>query len=348
MSRIKRYPILILILISTLFLIVLVEILLRLTGIGYGNSPIEPDQRLHHSHPRNYEFVSYHPGADFIGHKVFYDEFGYRVKSKNPILREDDANRRIAFLGDGFTEANSVSWEQSFIGLIESKNPNLVVRNFGVGSYSPVIYLLQINNEVKSFKPTDVVVQIFENDFYNDNDYLKSANSKMLTEIQVVSGGVSNTAIAKKFFRYSYLARLIRKVQLQLSFFLLDKINGSSENIRPNEGTLTNENKKKKTYEAILLLKNFTNKINARIFFFVVPNKQLTLQNQCCESDTLAVEFYNFTEENDLKLIDLPKAFENYLDQSKLFFEKDVHFTAEGHSVTAEAISNRLKLSEKK
>ncbi len=128
----------------------------------------------------------------------------------------------------------------------------------------------------------------------------------------------------------------------------MDKINGSSENIRPNEGTLTNENKKKKTYEAILLLKNFTNKINARIFFFVVPNKQLTLQNQCCESDTLAVEFYNFTEENDLKLIDLPKAFENYLDQSKLFFEKDVHFTAEGHSVTAEAISNRLKLSEKK
>jgi hypothetical protein len=70
MSRIKRYPILILILISTLFLIVLVEILLRLTGIGYGNSPIEPDQRLHHSHPRNYEFVSYHPGGEFIGHKL--------------------------------------------------------------------------------------------------------------------------------------------------------------------------------------------------------------------------------------------------------------------------------------
>ena len=348
MSWIKRHPNLTLILISTLFSVVLVEILLRLVGIGYGNAPIELNQRLHHLHPRNYEFVSFHPGGEFIGHKIFYDEFGYRVKSKNPVLREDNAVRRIAFLGDGFTEANSVSWEQSFVGLIESKNSNLNVRNFGVASYSPVIYLVQINNEVKTFKPTDVVVQIFENDFYDDNEYLKKANTKTLSEIKLVSGGASNIDTVKKIFRHSYFARLIRKAQLQLSFLLLDKINGSNENLLPNEGNLTNENKKKITYEAILLLKDFADKINTRIFFFVVPNKQLTLQNQCCELDALAIEFYNFAAANDLNLIDLPKAFENYLDQSKLFFEKDVHFTAEGHLVTAEVISKKLQLSEKK
>jgi len=348
MNRIKRYPNWILILILTLLVVFLVEFFLRLAGTGYGIAPIEPDQQLHHSHPRNYEFVSYHPGADFIGHKVFYDEFGYRVKSKNPVLGENDLAQRIAFLGDGFTEANSVSWEQSFVGLIQSKNPNIVVRNFGVGSYSPVIYLLQIRNEVKSLKPTDLVVQIFENDFYDDNKYLKKANSTTLSEIEIVSGEVSNTDRAKKIFRHSYFARLIRKAQLQLSFLLLDKINGSNENLLPNEGNLTNENKKKITYEAILLLKDFADKINTRIFFFVVPNKQLTLQNQCCELDALAIEFYNFAAANDLNLIDLPKAFENYLDQSKLFFEKDVHFTAEGHLVTAEVISKKLQLSEKK
>ena len=91
---------------------------------------------------------------------------------------------------------------------------------------------------------------------------------------------------------------------------------------------------------------DFADKINARIFFFVVPNKQLTLQNQCCESDTLAVEFYNFTKAHNLNLIDIPKAFSNYPDQSNLFFERDVHFTAEGNLVTAEAISNKLRLSE--
>ena len=174
MSWIKRQSKLTLILISPLFLVVSVEISLRFAGIGYGNAPIELDQRLHHLHPRNYEFVFYHPGGEHIGHKIFYDELGYRVKSKNPVVRKDDTIRRIAFLGDGFTEANSVSWAQSFIGIIESKNSNLAVRNFGVASYSPVIFLVQMNNEVKSFQPTDVVVQIFANDFNNDKEYLET------------------------------------------------------------------------------------------------------------------------------------------------------------------------------
>ena len=346
MSWIKRHSKLALILMLTLFLAVSVEISLRFAGIGYGNSPIELDQRLHHLHPRNYEFVSYHPGGEYIGHKIFYDELGYRVESKNPVLRKDDTIRRIAFLGDGFTEANSVSWVQSFVGIIESKNSNLSVRNFGVASYSPVIFLVQMNNEVKSFQPTDVVVQIFANDFNNDKEYLKRANSETLSEIKTVSERASIRDKVTKILRYSYFARLVRKLQQQLIFLSLNKSNSSSQYSLLNKVVLTNENEKKQTYEAILLLKDLADKINARIFFFVVPNKQLTLQNQCCEADTLAVEFYNFTEAHNLNLIDIPKAFGNYPDQSNLFFERDVHFTAEGNLVTAEAISNKLRLSE--
>ena len=345
MSWIKRQSKLTLILISPLFLVVSVEISLRFAGIGYGNAPIELDQRLHHLHPRNYEFVFYHPGGEHIGHKIFYDELGYRVKSKNPVVRKDDTIRRIAFLGDGFTEANSVSWAQSFIGIIESKNSNLAVRNFGVASYSPVIFLVQMNNEVKSFQPTDVVVQIFANDFNNDKEYLEKANSETLSEIKTVSERANIRDKVTKILRYSYFARLVRKVQQQLIFLSLNKSNSSQHSLL-NKVVLTKENEKKQTYEAILLLKDFADKINARIFFFVVPNKQLTLQNQCCESDTLAVEFYNFTKTHNLNLIDVPKAFSNYPDQSNLFFERDVHFTAEGNLVTAEAISNKLRLSE--
>ena len=84
-------------------------------------------------------------------------------------------------MGDGFTEANSVSWAQSFVGLIESKNSNLSVRNFGVASYSPVIFLVQMNNEVKSFQPTDVVVQIFENDFNNIKVSIFKLSSEQLS-----------------------------------------------------------------------------------------------------------------------------------------------------------------------
>ena len=213
MLSIKKYPNIAFIVALTFFTVIVAELFLRISGIGYGNSPIEMDQRLHHKHPRNYEFLSYHPGGEFIGHTVFYDEFGYRIKSKNPILGEDYKARRIAFLGDGFTEANSVGWEQSFVGLIESNNSNLMVRNFGVASYSPVIYLIQMKNEVKSFKPTDVVVQIFENDFYNDREYLKMANSETLSEINAISKAASTRDTIKKILRYSYFARLLRKFQ---------------------------------------------------------------------------------------------------------------------------------------
>ena len=164
MSKIKSHSRFVFFLASILFLLVFAEFILRLVGIGYGNAPMEVNQRLHHLHPKNYEFTSYHPAGEYKEHKIYYDEFGYRVSSKN-FSSAKDSTRRIAFLGDGFTEANSVSWNQSFIGLIEMEKQNLVVRNFGVAGYSPYIYLVQLKNEVKLFQPTDVVVQILENDF---------------------------------------------------------------------------------------------------------------------------------------------------------------------------------------
>ena len=346
MTWIKKYPNLMFFIALTFFTVVVVESFLRVSGIGYGNSPIEMDQQLHLRHPKSYEFLSYHPGGEFIGHIVFYDEFGYRVKSKNPVLGEGDKARRIAFLGDGFTEANSVNWEQSFVGLIESKNSNLKVRNFGVASYSPVIYLVQMQNEVKSFKPTDVIVQIFENDFYNDREYLKMANSEILSEIKAISKEASIRDAFKKILRHSYFARLIRKFQQQMVFLLSEQSNDNNESFIIDKGDVNIENRKKQTYAAMLMLKDFADKINSRIFFFIIPNKQLTLRNQCCESDTLAFEFYNFTESNNLNLIDLPKAFGHYSDQTKLFFEKDIHLTAEGHLITAEVISKTLRISE--
>ena len=101
------------------------------------------------------------------------------------------------------------------------------------------------------------------------------------------------------------------------------------------------------TYKAILMLKDLANKANARFYIFIIPNKQLAMQNQCCESDILAAEFRKFSESNNLNLIDLAEVFGKYPEQSKLFFKKNSHFTSLGHSVTAKAISSKLELEEK-
>ena len=113
---------------------------------------------------------------------------------------------------------------------------------------------------------------MFENDFSNDKEYLKRANSETLSEIKTVSERASIRDKVTKILRYSYFARLVRKVQQQLIFLSLNKRNSSSQNFLQNKGVLANENERKQTYEAILLLKDYADKINARIFLFVVPN----------------------------------------------------------------------------
>ncbi len=43
------------------------EVTLRLAGMGFGNSPMEPDPYLHHVHPKNYRFVQQHPSGELGG-----------------------------------------------------------------------------------------------------------------------------------------------------------------------------------------------------------------------------------------------------------------------------------------
>ena len=341
----SSYLNLILILISTLFTFFLVEMFLRFAGIGYGNSPIEANSQTHHLHPKNYEFLVYSPGGEYGGFEVYYNEKGYRVKSKNLSTEKDKSFQRIAFFGDSFTEATQVRWKESFVGLIESKNTDINIRNYGVISYSPIIYIAQMLKEIEDFHPTDIVVQIFENDFSNDWDYIKRANSQNLTEIKTVNGQNRNFII--KVLRYSYVARLLRKVQLQFKYTFFNSIDNECQDHSLCNHEQTEEKGKDLTYKAILLLKDIANRANARFFIYIIPNHQLAMQNQCCESDSLATEFREFSESNDLNFIDLSEVFGKYPEQSKLFFEKDGHFTPLGHSLTAKAISTTLELDEK-
>ena len=345
MSWIKSHPNLVLLLTSSLVAFFLVETSLRLAGIGYGNAPIEHSNQIHHSHPKNYEFSVHDPAGEYGGFQVYYDETGYRVKSKNLSAEKGKSFHRIAFLGDSFTEAVQVRWEKSFVGLIESKYPNITVRNFGVLSYSPIIYIAQMLKEMEDFQPTDIVVQIFENDFYDDLRYIKRANSQNLIDIKRVNG--KNLKFIIKVLRYSYVARLLRKVQLQFKYTFFN----STDNVCPDSFPCNQDQTEKKgkdlTYKAILLLKDLANKANARFYIYIIPNKQLAMQNQCCESDSLAAEFREFSESNNLNLIDLAEVFGKYPEQSKLFFEKDGHFTPLGHSITAKAISKNLRFGEK-
>jgi len=135
---------------------------------------MEPDPYLHHVHPKNYSFVQQHPSGELGGFQIRYDADG-RVVRNTPLALDIPKNAapcRIALMGDSFTEAGQVPFEASFAGLLEeAARRSCEVRNYGVRSYSPAIYLVQWTRDVQPWHPTHVFLLLFGNDVREDVNF---------------------------------------------------------------------------------------------------------------------------------------------------------------------------------
>ena len=109
-AKLKRRSVLSswLVLSSMIVGLLLVEVSLRVLNLGYGMAPIESHELLHHVHPRSYMFVSHVPGGEYGGHQIYYDQYGLAADPEREATKE--ANCRIAFLGDSFTESVQVEY----------------------------------------------------------------------------------------------------------------------------------------------------------------------------------------------------------------------------------------------
>lgn len=115
----------------------------------------------------------------------------YGFKSK---CGEKDNSKEfdIAFIGDSFTEAVGMTYEDSFVGLFSEKHADLRIANLGVSSYSPSIYLTKVkfllDNGIK-FKQLFVFVDV--SDIQDEGFYYS-----------IVEGKVVNNARKKKIKLY--------------------------------------------------------------------------------------------------------------------------------------------------
>jgi hypothetical protein len=343
----------VLVVVAVLFGCVLSEVGLRLAGIGYGHSPIEASRRLHHEHPKNYRFVVWSPSNEFGGHSVSYDSERYRVdEDATPSSRAATPHgRRIAFLGDSFTEANSVAWRDSFIGQLQRANPDLTVRNYGVSSFAPLQYLIQMRQDVPAFHPTDVVLQLYWNDFGDDYIYLRLANSRDLDAITGIDGGDQSLAIT--ILRYSYLARLIRRSELTLLHLIEfgntvqpDHFPDTSLPAQTKEWTQHGvTGTQDLTWALLETIRRETEKQGARFHLFIIPDKIAAQRNACCADDKLSAIVADFAHSEGISYIDLAKAFGEQSDQARLFWQHDIHLSAPGNLVAARAIADKLGLA---
>lgn len=75
----------------------------------------------------------------------------------------------VAFIGDSFTEGIGLPYEQTFVGMVATKNPDLSIANLGVVSYSPAIYLAKLKDLfAKGYRFKHIIVFIDIGDAYDE------------------------------------------------------------------------------------------------------------------------------------------------------------------------------------
>jgi len=333
-----------LVLVSVTFALVACEIFLRIAGFGFGNSPKNADPLYHHAHPKNYKYSIYVPGGEYGGWETYYDNNGFITDSSGVDTLSNDSEEAIIFLGDSFTEAKQVPFDQSFVQLSAAVLDRKVI-NTAVSSYSTIIYLSQVRNLVKHMRARDIVLQLYSNDYKGDQNYGTRAVYNENGRLAGVDGGTPSMALS--LLRSFYLVRLLRRVQLTIQFknsLGADTLMATDnwEKVFAIEQTQSNENIAF-THSLILEIQTELEEAGKRLHVFMIPSRALSKQGKCCNADTLYETFKTFANDNAISFIDLNRAFENAPNQTDLFFEADIHLTTAGHLLVGKTLVDHFE-----
>ena len=324
------------VLVGLIAAVFVMEIALRMLGLGFGSSPMEPDPFLHHVHPKNYTFRQQHPSRELGGFDTHYNAEG-RVFAGPGATAPAAAPCRIAIMGDSFAEGGQVPYELSFAGLLDQAARGACeVRNYGVRSYSPAVYLVQWTREVQPWQPTHVFVLLFGNDIRDDVSYMAAAVKDAdgwPTAIPGPSGGWWLSQLRKLF-----VARFARMVYLQYEW-ARDHAGEEQWTV----GGVVEENPEwgGPTPGLIRELARRATAAGVGLTVMVVPSRYRLMGNGKIKVDR---DFHQaikaWAGEQGIPFLDLQSPFERASKAGlTLFFLRDVHFSADGHALAAAAIA---------
>jgi len=329
------FPVITLVL-SLIVMLIIGEIVLRILGIGYGNMPTVPDPILEYRNPSNYSYTFNVPGGEIKDQRVVLDDEGLISAPYTNPDENRDIRYRIAFLGDSFVEAKHVSFTDSFVGILRDSSYSIAeVKNYGVSSYSPIAYLLQWRHQVRHFQPTNVFILFFSNDIEHDKRRAEIAQYDVNGDIKAVPG--KKLGKIRRFMRKFYVARFVRKFQLQLKWALENR--GGDRTVI---GGVVEENPDitDLTAETIITLSQEISDSNGQLILMAVPSKYRLYSKEVEFSEPeLSDKWKKWCEENNISFVDLVEPFREAMKKGiQPFFTKDIHFNEEGHKVAARTL----------
>ena len=320
-------------LLATALAVAVGEAALRIGQYGYLNAPVVSDPVLHHVHPRNYVFRSYDPKGQFGGHLIRYDGDGVRV---DPAGEDAGASapHRVAVMGDSFVEAVQVPFDDAIVGRMRrAAGARASIRDFGVTGYSPIVYYLQWQRQVRRWKPTEVLVLLYSNDVGDDRGY-DAVAAHGGNGLPVSVPGPADNPLVLMLHR-SYIARLGGLAYRRLDWWWQNRASSSGA----IAGGYVEENPDITPLTASLL-QAFVDEARADgadVTLSAVPSKARLQGGAAPDGPEFADKCKAWAAAHRVRYIDLVPDFKAATSR-RLFFDVDIHFTADGNAVAAAAI----------
>lgn len=316
----------------------LAELALRRMALNVGRVSTLSHPVLHHVHQPGITEVFSDPAGEIRPHPVRFAPDGRIVDAAaEPAAPAAPPPHRVALLGDSFVEAAQVDYGDSFAGRLARRwGPAAEVRNYGVASYSPVLHRLQWIHAIGAWRPTHVLLMLYDNDVADDLMYATGAVRDPDGSIAAVPGTGRNWTT--RLGRASYLARFLRSTWLRWQWNRRMARNA----VAPGDGRPRYPDAMPDLTAAQLHdLASRARGAGAAFVLTAVPRPPVEAERLRAEGRPTFSEVCGaWARTNGIAFLDLQAPFDRADPGPEgLFFRTDIHFTACGHRVVADAIA---------
>ena len=304
-----------------------------------------------------------------IKYRLCTNQFGFKVSCNN--AKEIRKDFDVAFIGDSFTEAIGMTYEDSFVGLYAQKHPDIAVANFGVRSYSPSIYWKKIEFLLNNGFTFKHLVVLPDTSDIRDEAFWYAIDEKSGAVIDNAKRGVNeeeNTNIQNqnsfhiflmKYFKFTWYINCIindffSNDEAVFKDVLKNVVEHPAAAWTRNIDSAYSDNEEilnglKKCLEYMRNLKQLLDKHNIKMTVVVYPwPTQLFFVNQSNLSVKIWKDFciqekcYNYIDANQFFFDAIQKSSKIEVIK-KYYIHDDTHFNEEGNKKIFEMINTYLK-----
>ena len=297
-------------------------------------------------------------------YKVLTDNDGYRFSgNKRPEKKEN-----IIFIGDSTTFGVGSKFEDTFVGIVESKMKNYGIYNLGVPGFGLQKYYYVLNEFLKVKTASKIFLTIDMTDILDAaNRWTNIPNSKSpVLKAAFVGKKISNWEnIKNSYFKGTrliifHLRNFIRtvKIKIRASYSKNDKVKNSIKSSHWASFTYTDKKdlniSEEQFKNAELIIENYFRKINilakennAELYLIIFPwpenliygqekfnweifNEKLCSNYYCSEMINLFRDFREIVKDNDDW-------------QNLIYIKDDIHFTKFGNNFISNKIINIIE-----